>query len=177
MKIGYVHDIPVLGKAAVPDEEDVHALGDDALSSGGHTKPFPHVGAAAGPHGCHLVTVSEHVLESEMGIESSTHHAGALLQALASLGLAREGTVLHMVRPRYLIEDLEPTLVHDLLKKPNYRLPVLDLLLRHLVCLLLTMFPSRSSSMMRLLLVPRHETNPPLRSPKWVTLRARRRGW
>jgi hypothetical protein len=129
MKIGYVHDIPVLRKAAIPQQEDVDALGDDALSSGGHTEPFPYVGAAAGPHGCHLLAVGEHVLESEMGIESSTHHAGALLQALAPLGLAREGTVLQVVRPRYLIEDLEPTLVHDLLKKPHDRLLVLILFL------------------------------------------------
>src|ERR1700704_2358980 len=134
------------------------------------------MGAAVSPHDCHLVTVGEHMLESERWIESSTHHAGALLQALASLGRAREGTVLQMVRPRNLIEDLEPTLVHDLLKKPNDSLPVLDLMLRHLVCLLLTMFPSRSSSIMCLLLVPRHETYPPLRSPKCVTLRAPRRG-
>jgi hypothetical protein len=64
-----------------------------------------------------------------MWIESSTYHAGPLLQAFASLGLSREGTVLQVVRPGYLIEYLEPTLVHDLLKEPHDRLLVLDLFL------------------------------------------------
>jgi hypothetical protein len=78
------------------------------------------------------------VLERESGVEGRAHHAGALLQALNALELVREGVVLHKIWLANLVEDLEPTLVHDLLVQTLNRPLVLLLLLRHLVLLLLT---------------------------------------
>ena len=87
--------------------------------------------AAVAPHDGDLVALGDQMLDRERGVERRPDHADALLEALHSLRLSGERVVLDVVRPRDLVQDLQPALVADLLVEPPNDPLVLVLLLRH----------------------------------------------